>query len=348
LIEQDKAASVYPTIDGRGQTIVIIDQGVSYNDAQLGGGFGWGHKVIAGYNFDANTGDPAPTTDPHGTTVAGVAAGLTYYVNGQRYQGIAPGANIIALKASNTYAAKSALDWVVANRATYNIVGVNIVDYGGGPETIWRSDLQALNSQGVIYAMPAGNNDEYDAVTFDPNLLQVGSVNEWGSVSSFTGRGPGVQYLAPGEQMMVPFEDPISGAQSIAQNVAGTSWASPQIIGTAALIKQINPNFTAAQVMSIIHDSGIPTWDSSSGITYPRLDVYNAITLAYQRSGQAAPVAAQVVTAPAPAPAATTAESPFSGTAISIPGTIEAANFDNGGQGVSYNSPFSSNPGGVY
>jgi len=96
-------------------------------------------------------------------------------------------------------------------------------------------------------------------------------------MSSFSGRGPGVQLLAPGEEMNIPYEDPTTGAQSIAEDVAGTSWASPEIIGTVALIKQVNPNFTAAQVIFDLENSGVPTYDASSGITYPRLDVYNAI-----------------------------------------------------------------------
>lgn len=39
---------------------------------------------------------------------------------------------------------------------------------------------------------------------------------------------------------------------------------------------------------------------------------------------------------------------PFSGTPVSLPGTIQAENFDNGGEGVAYHSPSSVNLGGQY
>ena len=41
-------------------------------------------------------------------------------------------------------------------------------------------------------------------------------------------------------------------------------------------------------------------------------------------------------------------KSPYTGTAISIPGTIEAENYDKGGQGVSYNDTETANHGNVY
>ncbi|HTB51802.1 MAG TPA: carbohydrate-binding protein, partial [Ferruginibacter sp.] len=46
--------------------------------------------------------------------------------------------------------------------------------------------------------------------------------------------------------------------------------------------------------------------------------------------------------------AATTTESPFGGTAATIPGTIQAENYDLGGQGVAYNDADAVNSGGQY
>jgi len=55
------------------------------------------------------------------------------------------------------------------------------------------------------------------------------------------------------------------------------------------------------------------------------------------------PTATPVVTT-----SAASSSAAFSGTPISIPGQIEAENFDNGGEGVAYNSPVTYNQGGVY
>ena len=39
-------------------TVAVIDTGVDYNNPALGGGFGPGYKVIAGYDFADDTGQP--------------------------------------------------------------------------------------------------------------------------------------------------------------------------------------------------------------------------------------------------------------------------------------------------
>src|SRR5881628_649832 len=77
LIGQDVAAANHPSVTGAGTSIAIIDTGVDYNHPALGGGFGPGHKVVAGYDFVDNDTDPMDT-DGHGTGVAGLAAGLPY------------------------------------------------------------------------------------------------------------------------------------------------------------------------------------------------------------------------------------------------------------------------------
>ncbi|MBU1203804.1 MAG: S8 family serine peptidase, partial [Nanoarchaeota archaeon] len=78
-------------ITGIGQTICVVDTGVDYTHADLGGCFGDGCKVIAGYDFINNDADPLDDNG-HGTHVAGIAAasgGIT---------GVASGANIVAVK----------------------------------------------------------------------------------------------------------------------------------------------------------------------------------------------------------------------------------------------------------
>ena len=54
-------------------TVAVIDTGVDYNNPALGGGFGPGAKVVAGYDFADNSANPdAPTSSQHGTAVAGL------------------------------------------------------------------------------------------------------------------------------------------------------------------------------------------------------------------------------------------------------------------------------------
>src|SRR5438132_13697486 len=74
LIKQDAAISHYPSINGSGESIAIIDTGVDYMHPGLGGGFGPGYKVVAGWYLvdnDADSMDPAGS----GTGSAGSSSG---------------------------------------------------------------------------------------------------------------------------------------------------------------------------------------------------------------------------------------------------------------------------------
>ena len=59
--------------DGRGEVVAVVDTGVDYTDPDLGGGFGPGHKVVAGYDFVNGDADPMDDNG-HGTHVAGIIA----------------------------------------------------------------------------------------------------------------------------------------------------------------------------------------------------------------------------------------------------------------------------------
>src|SRR4051812_39632550 len=97
LVNQDDAASKFASINGKGVTVAVVDSGINYNVDGLGGGFGKGHKVIAGHDFVDNDSDPMDT-DGHGTEVAGVIAADRFTFNGQTYSGVAPDANLVALR----------------------------------------------------------------------------------------------------------------------------------------------------------------------------------------------------------------------------------------------------------
>src|SRR5687768_1847178 len=115
LIDQDAAAATFPSATGIGVTVAVIDTGVNYNLAPLGGGSGV--KVIGGYDFVSNDGDPMDT-DGHGTAVAAAIAANPYTTGGLTYQGVAPAAKLVALRVGSsdsipTSNIEKALRWVI-------------------------------------------------------------------------------------------------------------------------------------------------------------------------------------------------------------------------------------------
>ncbi|MEM7313900.1 MAG: S8 family serine peptidase, partial [Planctomycetota bacterium] len=82
-------------LSGLGQTVVIIDSGIAYDHESLGGGYGVNHRVVGGYDFaedDRNPYDDAPEGF-HGTHVAGIVGS-----DDDRYTGVAPGVDLVALR----------------------------------------------------------------------------------------------------------------------------------------------------------------------------------------------------------------------------------------------------------
>ena len=106
LVHQDQAVANYPWITGAGETIAVLDTGVDYNDSLLGGGFGPGYKIEAGYNYINNTGNPMDD-DSRGTGVSGLLAAESYtYTDSAtgltaQFQGIAPGVNLVVVAYDN-------------------------------------------------------------------------------------------------------------------------------------------------------------------------------------------------------------------------------------------------------
>jgi hypothetical protein len=346
LIGQDLAAQRFAGINGSGYSIAVIDSGVDYNHPSLGGG--WGKKVITGWDFDRNDWDPMCDSYAHGTGVAGMAAADPYDYKGYHYQGIAPGAKLIALRQHGSGGVANALKWVIANKSKYNIAAVNITDYAGGGNTdIWKSiaaSIGQLNSIGVYITEPSGNSGSRSFGNTDPDQHEVGSVTLSDGISGFTNRGPGLDFLAPGDNVTVTYYDVGTKRHIYVDSGDGTSWSSPQIAGAATLIKQVNPGFNTGAITSILKDSAVWKYDSATGRSYPRLNLYGALILAYQRAGKSLPPAPQPSDNNSPQqPGGVTVSNP---TTIGTTTTIQAEDFDAGASGTAYWDSTSGNQGG--
>lgn len=341
LTGQDLVAQQYPNLTGKGYSIAIVDMGIDYNHPVLGGGFGPGHKVEAGWDFASN--DPYPFCDvyAHGTAGAGILAGNPYTFNNTFNQGIAPQANLIALRENGYASIQSSFAWILANRAKYNIVAVEFADTGAHAEADYVPQIKALYDAGVFVGAPAGNGGPSQSVYDNPYSFTVGGIGQNDQLTSFSARGAGVDMVGPADHVTVPYYDIPTRQHVITDGALGTSWAAPYVVGAAAIIKQVNPKFTVGQIMSILRDSGHQVYDSVSRRSYARLDLYAAVRLAYTRSG--VPVGN-----PTPVPPTS---SPFSGQPIGIAATgttIQAEDFDKGGEGAGYHDAEAANLLGKY
>ena len=215
---------------GTGVGVAVIDSGiVAHNDFGSSSSSKLGQRITAFVDFVNN--QSANYDDwGHGTHVAGIIAGSGYESYGAR-AGIAPKANIVALKAldgegkgriSNIIAA---LDWVVANRAQYNIRVVNM-SLGAGVYESYHTDPLTVAAKravdaGVVVVAAAGNMGkavnglpQYGAISAPANapwVLTVGASSTQGTVDRrddkmalYSSRGPTMIDFAAKPDLVAP------------------------------------------------------------------------------------------------------------------------------------------------
>ena len=213
---------------GRGVGVAVVDSGV-YAHPDLAG------RIAASVDLTGSTvtqttgvsaqGDPGG----HGTHVAGLIAGDGSRSNGA-YTGVAPCAKIVDVRVidangnSNTGLILRGLQWVLANKHTYNIKVVNM-SFGATQTGSYKTDplataAQVLTFSGITTVVSAGNSGPgYETITSpatDPFVITVGALDDAGtatlsddSVASFSSRGRTKfdrlgkpDLLAPGRKMI--------------------------------------------------------------------------------------------------------------------------------------------------
>lgn len=140
-------------------------------------------------------------------------------------------------------------------------------DYSPHKEWVWDA-IKYAASKDVLIVHAAGNDaknvdvepnypsDEKNNVEFADNFLTIGALNnEYGSniVASFSNYGKAnVDIFSPGNEIYATIPN------NKYRYLQGTSMASPNAAGVAAMIRSYYPSLTAAQVKKIIMDSGTP------------------------------------------------------------------------------------------
>jgi subtilisin family serine protease len=289
------------SLTGQGQTICVIDTGINYNHADLGGCFGDNNassecKVIGGE--DLYNGDLDPMDDHgHGTHVAGIAAADGVLT------GVAPGANLIAMKVfgsdQSTTASKiiAGIDWCVSNSSKYNISVITMslsLTNGLGSEIIFSSESEcdsydsdggvvvAANdaaAQGLLVTSAAGNDGSTDGIALPAcgsNITSVGGVDDSNKI--YFNRAAILDMLAPG--VYINSTDEFGSAYV---ELSGTSMSTPHAAGAGAILQQYAQDFedrtlTPVQIEQALVDYGTLINDTNATeLNYPLLNVYSAL-----------------------------------------------------------------------
>ncbi|KKQ16560.1 MAG: Peptidase S8/S53 [Berkelbacteria bacterium GW2011_GWA1_36_9] len=292
LIQANLAESTY-NITGNGIGVCVLDTGINYTHPSLSNAY------AGGYDFVNN--DPNPMDENgHGTRVTGVIASR----HAAAGRGIAPSSKIIAVKVLNSNALGSlstiaaGVDWCVTNKNTYNIsiISMSLGTVGGiyNPSTNPMSYEPSLaNAYNNNIAIVAGSGNDgstsgiaYPSVssyvisvgaTYDANLGSVtiagctDSITYADKVICFSNRAPFLNLMAPGGLITT------TQIQGGFGGTWGTSVAAPHVSGTIALMLQRNSQLLPSQIKNILVSTGNTVYDNSTGLTYKRVNAWNAV-----------------------------------------------------------------------
>ena len=299
-----KARLDLPSLDGSGTTIAVLDSGVRADHLDLNQG-----KVVAFKDLTSLATTPYDNNG-HGTHVAAIAAGDGEASGGQ-FRGVAPAASIAAVKVldgslrGSGATVISGIDWVLANKAQYGIriivlsLQTSSATCSAGTDAVSHAVNEA-HAEGVLVVVAAGNGGPGTCTIGAPaaaaNALTVGAIADAGEdgfrLAPFSSRGPTLDgrikpdVVAPGVAITSAGLSPSGYA-----TLSGTSMVAPFVAGVAALLLDVNSNFSPQQlkegIMSTAVDwgrGGDNTAAGSSGhdIDYGagRLDAYAALRAA--------------------------------------------------------------------
>ncbi len=253
------------------------------NDGYVDNFRGWdmvGPTFVASSNGDNNP-NITSANSQHGTHVAGTAVASTD--NGNGIAGVGFNCKILPVKASPDNNGQSIF------RGYEGIVysadhGASVINcsWGGPGFSLFEQDIityATVNRDALVVAAAGNDNsiDDFYPASYE-YVLSVASVSGTDRKSGFSNYNFNVGISVQGEQLLSTTFNNTYGMSS------GTSMASPVIAGAAALIRSMNPTFTAEQTAQQIKVSADNHYGLNGGnalagrLGSGRLNIFNGVT----------------------------------------------------------------------
>jgi subtilisin family serine protease len=275
--------------------VAVLDTGIAYNHPDLQANMWDGTNCksdtgaflgscIHGYDFLDNDKDPVPAGTyytSHGTHVAGIIAAVKN--NGKGIIGVAPNAKLMALRFNYTIASEVK----AINFARQNGAKIINASFGGGYS---QSEFDVINlfrqSGGILVAAASNDSSNNDSYPYYPanydldNIISVAATDQNDNLASFSNYGlTTVDVGAPGVNIYSTISDSTGGLQELYAYNSGTSMATPEVAGLAALIWGTKQSLTAAGIKDIILTTGdsIPSLNNKT-VSGKRINAFNALS----------------------------------------------------------------------
>jgi len=293
---------------GKGVTVAVLDTGIDDRDANLV------RSVVAEHCFAPPDGCPDGTAEQdgpgsaqddegHGTAIADIIAGT----GGDGPVGVAPDVSLVVVKVADSNGRTSAsqvvagLQWVAQHHPEVKVVNVSLgsdVMLSGDCSGLtpafgaYATAIDELRAQGATVFASSGNGGSHASMTAPAcvhGAVAVGAVytRSFGSftapfvcidtktaadrVACWSDADPELDLLAAGGPVDAAG---LGGTDSL---LTGTSFASAQAAGAAAVLLQADPTLTPDELLSVLQRTGVPITDPWNRLTTPRIDLAQAL-----------------------------------------------------------------------
>ena len=248
------APSAWDITVGTGITIAILDTGVDGTHPDLVA------RLVPGWNFYDNNSNTSDVYG-HGTSVAGAAAATMNNATG--IAGVAGAARIMPVRISDPtgYAMWSTVANGLTWAADHGARVANISYSVAGSSTVINA-ANYFRSKGGVVAVSAGNTGAVDTTAPPPSMLVVAATDSSDARASFSTYGTFVSIAAPGVGIYTTANG--GGYRS----ASGTSFSSPIVAGAAALVLSRRPDYSPAQVESVLKATATDLGTSGSDTFY--------------------------------------------------------------------------------
>jgi subtilisin family serine protease len=262
--------------------VVVLDTGVQQDHPDI--------NQAPGRDFTTNGGDGGPVNqyDNHGTNVAGCVSAIIN--NNRGVAGIAPNCRVASARVGIALDGAGRLNvqttWIVNALTWAQQIGARVTNASfssGGPfSALDAKYAQTYNNNGMVHFAASGNGGgtiSYPARS--PSVNAVGAIDRNGARASFSQYGTGLDFVAPGAQIVTTDRTgPAGYSSSDYRSATGTSFASPYAAGVAALVLSVNPALSASEVEAILQagceDLGQGGYDTVYG--HGLVNAYTAVS----------------------------------------------------------------------
>lgn len=229
-----RLGEIHNSLTGLGVRVAVIDSGVDRTGPELNetgrvlDGCDW---VTSPTNVCQGTG--VTDENGHGTHVAGIIAAKR---DGLGVTGVSPDAVILPLRVLNADGAgwlsdiAAAIDYAVANGSQV----INLSLGGTSDYPLIRIAVENAISRGVVVVAAAGNSGAGAAPSYPAayqGVLAVAATTESNRIATYSNGGTYIDVAAPGSDILSSW--PFGSGYA---RLSGTSMASPQVAGLAALL----------------------------------------------------------------------------------------------------------------